>query len=144
MIFFLQLFRKAKFAYPAFASIVLIFTLFQNLDVEKFAGNHWRNTETYWGKFMQNTADNTVIYKNLNRLISEDYVVAYCNKFEEIDCMFYSGITSYSYLDEKKLKELKLSGKKIAVFENNLPEFVTRDTSIYIIPLAYKGNHSPL
>jgi len=120
--------------------IILTWLYLQNLSVDKIAGNHWRNPETYWGQFAQNTADNTTTYKRLNELVPPNSVIAYCNQFEEIDCMFYSGITAYSYLDEKSFKILKTSERKIAVFNNHLPEFVIRDTSVFIIPCDYKIN----
>ena len=127
------------------ASFVLTVSLLSlssiyNINTNEAVTTHWRNTDSEWGKFFQNTTDNTIIYKNLHKDLSEEYVVAYCNQFEEIDCMFYSGITAYSWLDEKKFTELKSSGKKIAVFKNNLPDFVIKDPSIAILPYEYKAN----
>lgn len=140
--FILQLVARKGAVAGALTFILLGLSFTENLNVEQIAGNHWRNTNSYWGKFLQNTADNTVIYKDLNRLVANDCVIAYCNQFEEIDCIYFSGITAYSYLDNKNFELLKKSGKKIAVFRNNLPDFVLSDSSVYIIPVVYKSNPS--
>ena len=77
-------------------------------------------------------------------MLPSNAVIGYCNQFEEIDCMFYSGVTSYAYLNEEDFKILKNSGRRIAVFNNHLPEFISNDTSVFIIPADYKINGSSI
>jgi 4-amino-4-deoxy-L-arabinose transferase-like glycosyltransferase len=140
----LELIRNFKSARKLAIALCLSFILFRNLNVDEIASSHWRNPESKWGRFFQNTADNVITNKKLSTIVPDDCVVVYCNQFEEIDCMFYSGVTAYSYLDESKFARLKLEGKKIAVFNNNLPEFVIGDSNVYIIPADYKVNKSGL
>lgn len=136
----------SKFSKKNMLQLCLVFMslailLFRNLNISKISDDHWRNPEMYWGKFLQNTADNTNdIYKDLPRLLNGDYVIAFCNQFEEIDCMFYSGYTAYPYLTEDDFNKLKMSGKKIAVFGHDLPEYVLKDTSVTFVPCNYKRN----
>ncbi len=137
--FLFQLFYGKK-GIRVVLSVTLFFLFSQNINFGKMAAVHWRNTENYWGNFLQNTTDNTLLYKNLNKTLSNDYVIAYCNQFEEIDCMYYSGITSYSYLDKDKILQLKMLRKRIAVFNANLPDFIIGDSSIYILPYKYGIN----
>lgn len=136
----LHLFKEDGLYRPALTICLISIASIHNVNANEAVAAHWRNPESEWGRFFQNTADNTVVYKNLSKDLSKEYVIAYCNQFEEIDCMFYSGITAYSWLDEKKIKELKSSGKKLAVFKSNLPEFIVKDSSIVILPYDYKAN----
>ena len=141
---FLAKLLKYRWLYPAITSACLFFLLFQNFDADKLACNHWRNPASYWGRFLENTAHNTAIYKSLDNVVPANCVIAYCNQFEEIDCMYFSGITAYSFLDEKNFRQLKEANKKIAVFNNNLPNYVVTDSSVFIIPVHYRHNPSPL
>jgi hypothetical protein len=81
---------------------------------------------------------NTSIFRNLNSLVPEGYVVFNVEPNENIEAMFYSDHTVYaSFPNEQQINNLKLEGIKIAAFENHgdfrIPNFVSSDTSILII-----------
>ena len=142
--YFFNVGQKIKLLAYALIPLLLLLLCLQNLSIDKIAANHWRNTATFWGKFAQNTADNSQLYRKLSTMLPSNAVIGYCNQFEEIDCMFYSGVTSYAYLNEEDFKILKNSGRRIAVFNNHLPEFISNDTSVFIIPADYKINGSSI
>lgn len=144
VVYLLKLFQGRKTVFYFVASLGLLFLFAQNLSIDSISWNHWRNPDTFWGRFAQNEADNTVIYKNLGKYVKPGYIIGYCNPSEEIDCMFYSGMTAYPALQESDLNRIIASGKKVAVFRNNLPDFVTRNPAVYIIPVEYRSNPSGL
>lgn len=81
---------------------------------------------------------NTSIYKKLDTLVPEEYVVFNCKSMEDVEAMFYSSRNVYSWtMTEEQYNGLKSKGVKIAAFKEHsdqgLPEFLKNDPEVLII-----------
>lgn len=86
---------------------------------------------------------NTAIYKELNNLVPDDYVVFNCKNFDDTEAMFYSNRNVYQwYMKEEEYLNLKKLGQKIAVFRKTagqpLPQYLIEDKDILIIDRELK------
>lgn len=89
-------------------------------------------------KFLDKKNHNTEIFKKLNEIVPDGYVVFNCNSFENVEAMFYSDRTAYHwYPTEMQIDSLIRSGHKIAVFDSHqeyvLPHYLKTNPEVMII-----------
>ncbi|MBC7775121.1 MAG: glycosyltransferase family 39 protein [Phycisphaerae bacterium] len=86
---------------------------------------------------------NVQIYKELDQLVPEGYVVLNGYEWEEIDALFYSNRNVYDGCpDETTYRELKQRGLKFAVFKDRgtqIPPYIKNDTEVLVIDRILKG-----
>lgn len=85
-----------------------------------------------------NKTHNTKVYKRLNALVPEGYVVLNTKPFEDIEAMFYANRNVYSfYFSEEDFHKARTSGRKVAVFKDfvdqSMPEYIKSDPELLII-----------
>lgn len=92
---------------------------------------------------LQAKENNALIYKELNQLVPEGYVVLNGYELEEIDAMFYSDRNVYNGCpDENLYRELKQRGLKFAVFKDRtgtqVPPHIKNDPEVLVIDRILK------
>ena len=83
---------------------------------------------------LKNKVHNTQIYRMLDRLVPEDYVVFNC--WESVEAMFYTDRTCYFWLGPEDYLRLKAEGVKMAVFQDHkylIPGYMKEDPQVLII-----------
>ena len=80
---------------------------------------------------------NTEIYKKLNDLVPEDYIVFNVEPMEEVEAMFFSDRLCYFWIRDDQYNRLKAENFKMATFidhgERKVPFYLLKDTSTLII-----------
>lgn len=87
--------------------------------------------------------NNTKIFKNIEKDISEQYVILNCKSFEDTELMFYQNCNAYHwYPPEEEFKQLLKKGYKIAVFKNHnnqiLPPYISTHPDILFLDFELK------
>lgn len=80
---------------------------------------------------------NTEIYRKLDELVPEGYVIFNC--FEAQEAMFYSERTCYFWLGPEEYQKLKAKGVKMAAFQDHkypVPHYLKEDPEVLIIEEA--------
>jgi hypothetical protein len=91
-----------------------------------------------------NKINNANVYRHLEDSITSEYVILNCRPYENIELMFYKDANAYHwYPDAAILDSLKLAGHKFAAFQypndpQQLPEFITRDSTFLILDKGLK------
>lgn len=85
---------------------------------------------------------NTLIYKELNKLVPKDYVIFNIPPYEDTEAMFFSNRTAYEWLTEEEYMEYKKKGVKIAIIKQRhherfniieVPEYLLCDPNVLIV-----------
>ncbi len=87
--------------------------------------------------------NNTEVYKQLNDLVPEDYVVFNVPFYEHVDAMFYSDRNVYQWWPtESEYHYLKSNGRKIAAFREHhavkMPQYIQNDPEIMMLDFELK------
>jgi 4-amino-4-deoxy-L-arabinose transferase-like glycosyltransferase len=91
-----------------------------------------------------NKINNANVYRHLEDRITSEYVILNCRPYENIELMFYKDANAYHwYPDASTQDSLKQLGHKFAAFQylndpQQLPEFMTRDSTILILERGLK------
>jgi|JI6StandDraft_1071083.scaffolds.fasta_scaffold17552_2 4-amino-4-deoxy-L-arabinose transferase-like glycosyltransferase len=98
----------------------------------------YKGKSSYNWESREDKIHNTNIYKSLQGDTYNGYIILNCKAMEDTEAMFYSGRNVYTwYSNEKTVDSLQALGYKFAAFESfgkqELPKFITEDTSILII-----------
>ncbi|MBL0310447.1 MAG: glycosyltransferase family 39 protein [Bacteroidetes bacterium] len=95
--------------------------------------------ESYYGRNRLAKKINTESFKAARLTLPKDYVIIWCNGFERVECMFYTGNTAYSPIEEYKVQDLHSRGVKLAVFNReDLPDYIRNDSLILKLPYEMK------
>ncbi|MBK6993518.1 MAG: glycosyltransferase family 39 protein [Lewinellaceae bacterium] len=86
---------------------------------------------------------NILVYKELDQLVPEGYVLLNAHGLEEIDAMFYCNRSVYEGCPEENLfRELKQRGIKFAVFKDRtgtqVPEYIKNDPEVLVVDRMLK------
>jgi len=137
-------------AYISFLTFIMVPFLFFSLIVQTIVAISFRYSEikrlrqenrtdfVILSSNKENKLHNTSIYKKLDSLVPEDYVVFNCKSMEDVEAMFYSSRNVYSWtMTPEQYNVLKSKGIKIAAFKDHtdqgLPEFMKNDPEVLII-----------
>lgn len=128
---------RMKTPVAIFAALILFIV---NLSPGKILFTHF---ESEMDRNREAKINNTKIYKQLNELVPEDYVVLNVPELEDVEAMFYSDRNVYHWWPgESDYYLLKEKGIHLAAFtpHHNLrvPSYISNDTSILIIERQLK------
>jgi 4-amino-4-deoxy-L-arabinose transferase-like glycosyltransferase len=128
-----------NWAFATLFFLLLTFMMYQNLGLNEIRTSHERNNG-HVGIRWQAKNFNRESFIKAAKILPGDYVIIWVpNFYEAIECMFYTGHTAYGDINKLMVNDIKKRGKGIAVFQqNNLPDYLQKDTSIYHIPYELK------
>lgn len=98
---------------------------------------HWKIEATHvhgQGQARAQKIHNTEIYRRLNELVPEGYVIFNC--WEAQEAMFYTDRTVYFWLGPEDYTKLKAKGVKMAAFQDHkylIPGYMKNDPEVLII-----------
>lgn len=87
----------------------------------------------WWSGSRQNFIKVTKTFKRVAKELPGDYCIVWCSEFEAINCMFYTGNPSFGKIGREYIDTMKSKGYKVAAFNDALPEYIVKDTSILIL-----------
>ncbi|MFN0033593.1 MAG: ArnT family glycosyltransferase [Saprospiraceae bacterium] len=101
------------------------------------------NTSIAGASGWQNRMDNAKIYRELDQLVPEGYVVLNANGLDEMTAMFYTHRNVYEWRpDEALYRDMKQRGLKIAAFKDRangqLPPHIKNDPEVLVIDRELK------
>lgn len=124
---------RIKYASPVlFLGICLLFAHL-NFSFKTVEGWHWRDTTGESGRYKEYKIYCKQYFKELAKTYNpQTSVIIFCS--QNIDCMFYTDFTAYYWVEEKDVKLLRESGRKILVFNTPvLPEYIRKDSSLVLL-----------
>lgn len=127
--------------YYFFGVFLLIFYWFR--PQEMAAIRQGTNNTYNLSENRNNKIHNTIIYKQLNDLVPDDYIIFNCKEFEDVDAMFFSDRNVYHWwLSEEQFRELKKKNIKVALFKpfgnQHPPAYLLNDPDVLVIDRELK------
>ncbi len=112
-----------------------------NLEPQRIIEKHSLNIVT--NEYSQIQLHNKAIFQELTATFPENSVVFNIKGRHYVECMFYSGFPSYSFIpSEEQLNELIAEGRKavvIATDRDQLPDYLTSNKNVIIFNRIIKG-----
>lgn len=137
MVEFLKIIHiKFQWSYMLFIPTIL----FINFNYSQIKFDHSLTEDSWESRINFAKTQNTLSYKKIAalRLPSNTAVVGFQN-FDQVECMFFTGLPSYGYsISAENIQQIKDGGYRIAVFENQIPPILAKDSSVLILPCSYQ------
>lgn len=112
-----------------------------NLQPERILQTHKIDSST--NSFSHIQFQNKQIFKELARNLPKHSVIFNVKGRHYVECMFYSGFPSYSFIpSEDQVNQLLDLGRHVAVFSEQdsvLPIYMTSDSNVTLIPKTLQG-----
>ena len=125
-------------------TLVVIFVSFigyLNLQPKNIFDNHSMHVSA--NEYSQVQIHNKAVFQELADTLPENSVVFNVKGRHYIECMFYTGFPSYSFIpSQDQMNEVKNLGKKVVIIATNtgqLPDYLTSEKDVVIVNRLVKG-----
>ncbi|MGD0710464.1 MAG: glycosyltransferase family 39 protein [Bacteroidales bacterium] len=137
----IELIRIPKIIISVVLFLIIVFTGFMNLDINKIQEKHtlWKTDNQY----TRMLAHNKEIFLTLNDSLPGNSVIFNVKGRHYVEAMFYTGFPAYNFIPtEAQYKDVRSKGKTIVIFETSdsqMPDYITNNKNSIILQQQLQG-----